>query len=78
MENIIQGGIYRNTDIRIVGANHKPPSPNEMYDKLKFFYQNLKEKNENFDALELSAWTHAEFVKIHPFIDGNGRTSRLL
>ena len=23
-------------------------------------------------------WTHAEFVKIHPFPDGNGRTSRLI
>lgn len=24
------------------------------------------------------AWTHAEFVKTHPFADGNGRTSRLI
>ena len=28
--------------------------------------------------IELAAWTHAEFVKIHPFEDGNGRTSRLI
>ncbi len=28
--------------------------------------------------MELAAWTHAEFVKIHPFTDGNGRTSRLI
>lgn len=27
--------------------------------------------------IEAAAWTHAEFVKIHPFVDGNGRTSRL-
>lgn len=26
----------------------------------------------------MAAWTHAEFVKIHPFSDGNGRTSRLI
>ena len=26
----------------------------------------------------MAAWTHAEFVKIHPFLDGNGRTSRLI
>lgn len=28
--------------------------------------------------IELAAWTHAEFVRIHPFLDGNGRASRLL
>ena len=30
------------------------------------------------NPIELAAWTHAEFVKIHPFLDGNGRTSRLI
>lgn len=30
------------------------------------------------NAMELAAWTHAEFVKIHPFVDGNGRTSRMI
>lgn len=30
------------------------------------------------NSIEYAAWTHAEFVRIHPFIDGNGRTSRLL
>ena len=28
--------------------------------------------------IELAAWTHAEFARIHPFLDGNCRTSRLL
>ena len=30
------------------------------------------------NPIKLAAWTHAEFVRIHPFIDGNGRTSRLI
>ena len=30
------------------------------------------------NVMELAAWTHAEFVRIHPFADGNGRTSRLI
>ena len=33
---------------------------------------------EPFNAIELAAWTHAEFVRIHPFVDGNGRTSRMI
>ena len=35
-------------------------------------------KASTFDPISLAAWTHAEFVKIHPFTDGNGRTSRLI
>ena len=77
-ENIMQGGIYRSTDVVITGASHTPPTPNDMYDKLRFFYQELEQNIENMDAIELAAWTHAEFVKIHPFSDGNGRTSRLI
>lgn len=76
MENIMVGGIYRTQEVRITGANHVPPSPNEAYYELKNFYERL---NDNiFNDIELAAYSHAEFVKIHPFVDGNGRTSRLL
>jgi Fic family protein len=75
--NIFQGGIYRNTDVRIVGASHTPPSPSEMYVQVKNFYVDMAFKND-LNPIELAAWTHAEFVRIHPFPDGNGRTSRLL
>ena len=77
-ENIMQGGIYRNTDVRITGASHTPPTPNEMYNRLRFFYEDLEKNNKTMESIELAVWTHAEFVKIHPFIDGNGRTSRLI
>ena len=30
------------------------------------------------NVIEVAAWTHAEFVRIHPFVDGNGRTSRMI
>ena len=46
--------------------------------QLKDFYENLLCKGEQLNPIELAAWTHAEFVRIHPFPDGNGRTSRLL
>lgn len=77
MENIIQGGIYRNHDVSITGATHTPPTPNEMYAQIKYFYYEIQGKSE-IDPIELAAWTHAEFVRIHPFPDGNGRTSRLI
>jgi len=77
MENIMIGGIYRNVDVYISGAEHTPPSPNEMYTQIKAFYMDLVDKT--FESpIECAAWTHAEFVRIHPFIDGNGRASRLI
>lgn len=76
-ENIIVGGIYRNQEVRISGAGHVPPSGNDMFIQVKNFYADLEYKT-NMNPIELAAWTHAEFVRIHPFIDGNGRTSRLI
>ncbi|MCD7725379.1 MAG: Fic family protein [Clostridiales bacterium] len=77
MENILTGGIYRREEVTISGASHTPPAGNEMYSQIKNFYAELAEKN-HLNGVELAAWTHAEFVRIHPFADGNGRTSRLL
>ena len=77
MDNIIIGGVYRNVEVRISGASHKPPAPSEMYRQVQSFYSDLAYKYEN-NAIELAAWTHAEFVRIHPFTDGNGRTSRMI
>ena len=77
MDNIIIGGVYRNVEVRISGAGHKPPTPSEMYRQVKSFYSDLAYKYGN-NAIELAAWTHAEFVRIHPFTDGNGRTSRMI
>ncbi|MBO6178830.1 MAG: Fic family protein [Selenomonadaceae bacterium] len=28
--------------------------------------------------MDVAAWIHAEFVRIHPFADGNGRTARMI
>ncbi|HJC22594.1 MAG TPA: Fic family protein [Candidatus Eisenbergiella merdavium] len=78
MDHIFIGGIYRNMDVYISGAQHTPPSPAEMYRQIKNFYSDLSWKGNELNLIELAAWTHAEFVRIHPFPDGNGRTSRLI
>jgi Fic family protein len=70
MENIQVGGVYRNLEVRISGTSHKPPLPSEIYWQVKEFFAALPEKAE-LDSIESAAWTHAEFVRIHPFSDGN-------
>ena len=53
---------------------------NQRCDDMIRMYQNadLGWKGQQLNLIELAAWTHAEFVKIHPYPDGNGRTSRLI
>ena len=76
MENIMIGGIYRTVEVMITGAKHLPPKPNDAYYELKDFYNSLS--SSDYNDLDIAAFTHAEFVKIHPFVDGNGRTSRII
>lgn len=71
-------GKYRNVPVRIVGALHTPPQPymiEPAIDKLLRQYAVWKAEKH---TLEAAALLHLEFESIHPFIDGNGRTGRLL
>lgn len=76
MDNINIGGIYRYENVIITGVTHTPPSRSEMHNRLNNFYYDLE--NKMLNPIEKASWIHAEFVAIHPFTDGNGRTSRTL
>lgn len=71
-------GVYRKVPVIISGAKHKPPQPflvpKQMEDVMLWYNEN----KEVLHPIELSAEMHERLVTIHPFIDGNGRTSRLL
>ena len=71
-------GKYRTTNVIISGAEHKPPQSFEVQSKMQEFIKNYNENITKLHPIELASFVHIEFVKIHPFIDGNGRTSRLL
>ena len=77
MENIIPGGAYRAYPVRITGASFSPPDQYRLREEMKFFFMDLPKKRK-LHPLECAAWTHAEFVRIHPFVDGNGRTARMI
>ena len=71
-------GVYRDTNVIISGAVHKPPQSFDVASQMEDF---IKEYNKNKNILhpvELAAFVHIRFVGIHPFIDGNRRTARLL
>ena len=49
-----------------------------MLQQIRFFFADMPTNREKMHPVEFAAWTHAEFVRIHPFADGNGRTSRMI
>lgn len=71
-------GKYRDGDVYISGADHKPPSflevPSLMSDLIGWLDKSRKKHN----VIELAALLHHKLTHIHPFWDGNGRTSRLV
>lgn len=69
-------GRYRKENVTIKGATHIPPDylkVPELMEKLILTYDTWSE----YHPIIQAALLHGELVKIHPFIDGNGRTSRL-
>ena len=71
-------GIYRNANVIITGASHKPPDALEVPFKMEELITWLRKNQTKVHIVELAALLHHRFVHIHPFFDGNGRTSRLL
>lgn len=73
-----KAGIYRRVPVMISGARHIPPQP-YLIEKLMEEYFEFYETHKNtLHPVILSAEMHERLVSIHPFIDGNGRTSRLV
>ena len=68
---------YRNVDVFIYGSKTKTSEATHVYQDMKFLISDLT-KIPFKDPIEKAAYLHAEFVKIHPFTDGNGRTARLI
>ena len=69
-------GVYRRVPVRIMGAQHEPVQPYLIAPKIEELLRNFVESTEHI-VTKLARF-HIEFEGIHPFIDGNGRTGRLL
>jgi Fic family protein len=71
-------GVYRKEQVFIAGAKQTPPSHYLIQEKMDHMMNWYQQEGIHLHPLERGAMLHAIFVGIHPFIDGNGRTSRLL
>ena len=69
-------GLFRRTAVKIAGSDAKLPDPSKVHELMDDFikwFHNTKEH-----VVKVAADAHLKLVEIHPFVDGNGRTARLL
>jgi Fic family protein len=71
-------GKYRNVQVMIKGSKHVPPQPYLLSKLMEEYFLFYMENKKRLHPVILAAEMHERLVTIHPFIDGNGRTSRLL
>ena len=70
-------GRYRDIQVRISGSAHTPPEPLLVQESMERFSMERLLDTEDHPVIQ-AAMAHFELVSIHPFVDGNGRTARLL
>ena len=69
-------GVYRKVAVG-VGA-HRPPDPAQIPQEMERLMAEYKVRAASAHPIEAVAWLHLKFENVHPFVDGNGRTGRLL
>lgn len=71
-------GIYRSVPVAIMGAAHTPPQPYFVPIQMEQLLTNYQDMKRDKHIIEAIAEFHLRFEGVHPFIDGNGRTGRLI
>jgi len=71
-------GQYRKVPVMISGARHLPPQPYLMEKLMEDYFEFYDAQKDEVHPVIMLAEMHEKLVSIHPFIDGNGRTARLV
>jgi len=71
-------GKYRKQRVLITGSEFLPPPPDKIPGLMGSLAQEIPRVRKKFHPVHFAAFLHRELVTIHPFLDGNGRTARLL
>lgn len=78
MNDVNNRGVYRSVPVTIMGAVHTPPQPYLVPVQMETLLRNYEVMKREKHIIEAIAEFHLRFEGIHPFIDGNGRTGRLI
>ncbi|MEK6950656.1 MAG: Fic family protein [Nanoarchaeota archaeon] len=75
---VVYGGRIRFFEVKIEGSKHVPPPNEEIKEHLLNMYKWYSANKHKLHPFELATMIHAKITWIHPFEDGNGRTSRAI
>jgi Fic family protein len=69
--------------VSIKGASVRPPYPEKMREEIKLFESDVRDMFEAYNSgslsvMEIAIYCHFQTARIHPFVDGNGRTARMV
>ena len=73
-----EGGFFRRGGVRVAGSQTISPNPLKVPDLVDRLIDDTSHRPANVHPVVHAALIHLDVVKIHPFIDGNGRTARIL
>jgi Fic family protein/plasmid maintenance system antidote protein VapI len=71
-------GRYRKVQVMIKGNSHMPSQPSKIAKDMDDYFSWYESNKTKIHPIILAAEMHERLATIHPFIDGNGRTSRLI
>lgn len=71
-------GRYRKVQVMIKGSTYMPPQPFMVSKQMEDYFIWYETNKNSLHPVLLAGEMHERLVTIHPFIDGNGRTSRLV
>lgn len=71
-------GSYRKVQVFVSGTDFEFPKPSEVPALMEKFVQAIPRLKREYHPVHFAAILHGKLVTTHPFIDGNGRTARLL
>lgn len=77
-EIIQDAGALRQHNIRITGASFRPPDWADIAELLGVMCERYESSGGRAHPILRACFLHATFTKVHPFVDGNGRTGRML
>lgn len=71
-------GQWRKQSIIVSGTDYVFPAANEIEEEMQKLGIWIEENRQTMHPVKFAAMLHLKFVTVHPFIDGNGRTARLI
>lgn len=73
-----EAGFFRRGSVRVAGSQTIVPNPLKVPELIDRLIDDINHRPDDVHPVVHAALMHLDFVKIHPFVDGNGRTARIL